>query len=249
MADGWIAVEIKRVGTIDAVEQLSRYLERIRLDPAMADCRGVLAAQVVKPQARVLAEARGIAWVEVDLAELRGEREPALTLFGSYRTRLPPMSDDPVLTERRDGVLLDHPQPAAGPQRGQPRARPGRRRRAGRARRRRRAEGRGAQRRGRVVLRRHGSQGVRGRREPVCRGPRLRRASSQRSARKPLIAAIEGYARGRRLRGRAGLRPDRRRARRAARASPRPSAGWSPPAARCSGCRAGSPTTWRWSSR
>jgi endonuclease len=80
--DGWIAVEIKRIGTIDAVEQLSRYLERIRLDPAMADCRGVLAAQAVKPQARVLAEARGIDWVEVDLAELRGEREPALTLFG-----------------------------------------------------------------------------------------------------------------------------------------------------------------------
>jgi RecB family endonuclease NucS len=80
--DGWIAVEIKRVGTIDAVEQLSRYLERIRLDPALADCRGVLAAQVVKPQARVLAEARGLDWVEVDLAELRGEREPALTLFG-----------------------------------------------------------------------------------------------------------------------------------------------------------------------
>ena len=80
--DGWIAVEIKRVGTIDAVEQLARYLERIRLDPAMADCRGVLAAQVVKPQARVLAEARGLDWVEVDLAEMRGEREPALTLFG-----------------------------------------------------------------------------------------------------------------------------------------------------------------------
>ncbi len=79
--DGWVAVEIKRVGTIDAVEQLSRYLERIRLDPALAGCCGVLAAQVVKPQARVLAEARGLAWVEVDLAELRGEREPALTLF------------------------------------------------------------------------------------------------------------------------------------------------------------------------
>jgi RecB family endonuclease NucS len=79
--DGWIAVEIKRVGTIDAVEQLARYLERIRLDPALRDCRGVLAAQVVKPQARVLALARGIAWVELDLAVLRGEREPALTLF------------------------------------------------------------------------------------------------------------------------------------------------------------------------
>jgi endonuclease len=81
--DGWVAVEIKRVGTIDAVEQLARYIERIRLDPAKADCRGVLAAQVVKPQARVLAEARGLDWVEVDLAELRGEREPALTLFGA----------------------------------------------------------------------------------------------------------------------------------------------------------------------
>jgi endonuclease len=80
--DGWVAVEIKRVGTIESVEQLSRYLERIRLDPAKADCRGVLAASVIKPQARVLAEARGIACVEVDLAVLRGEREPALTLFG-----------------------------------------------------------------------------------------------------------------------------------------------------------------------
>jgi endonuclease len=81
--DGWVAVEIKRVGTIDAVEQLNRYVERIRLDPAMRSCRGVLAAQVVKPQARVLAEARGLDWVEVDLEELRGEREPALTLFGA----------------------------------------------------------------------------------------------------------------------------------------------------------------------
>jgi RecB family endonuclease NucS len=81
--DGWVAVEIKRIGTIDAVEQLTRYLERIRHDPAMAQCRGVLAAQAVKPQARVLAEARGIAWVEVDLAVLRGEREPELTLFGA----------------------------------------------------------------------------------------------------------------------------------------------------------------------
>jgi RecB family endonuclease NucS len=80
-ADGWIAVEIKRIGTIDAVEQLSRYLERIRLDPGKASCRGILAATLIKPQARVLAEARGIGCVEVDLAELRGEREPALTLF------------------------------------------------------------------------------------------------------------------------------------------------------------------------
>jgi len=80
--DGWIAVEIKKTATIDAVEQLSRYLERIRLDPAMAGCRGVLAAEIIKPQAAVLAESRGIATVEVDLAILRGEREPDLTLFG-----------------------------------------------------------------------------------------------------------------------------------------------------------------------
>ena len=81
--DEWIAVEIKRVGTIDAVEQLSRYLERIRVDPAMASCRGVLAAQSIKPQARVLAAARGVDCVEVDLAVLRGEREPELRLFAA----------------------------------------------------------------------------------------------------------------------------------------------------------------------
>ncbi len=81
--DEWVAVEIKRIATIDAVEQLTRYLERIRLDPAMGACRGVLAAQRIKPQARVLAEARGIACVEVDLEVLRGEREPELTLFAA----------------------------------------------------------------------------------------------------------------------------------------------------------------------
>jgi RecB family endonuclease NucS len=81
--DEWVAVEIKRVGTIDAVEQLSRYLEQIRLDPAKAGCKGVLAAQTVKRQALTLAEMRGIRYVEVDLAVLRGEREPELTLFGA----------------------------------------------------------------------------------------------------------------------------------------------------------------------
>ena len=79
--DGWVAVEIKRIGTIDAVEQLSRYLERIRLDPAKARCEGILAAQQFKAQAVTLAEARGIRCAEVDLAVLRGEREPDLTLF------------------------------------------------------------------------------------------------------------------------------------------------------------------------
>jgi RecB family endonuclease NucS len=78
---GWVAVEIKRSGTIDAVEQLTRYLERIRLDPARASCRGILAAQRIKPQAATLAEARGIRCVEVDLDVLRGTREPDLTLF------------------------------------------------------------------------------------------------------------------------------------------------------------------------
>jgi endonuclease len=78
---GWVAVEIKRLATIDAVEQLGRYLERIRVDPARAGCRGVLAAQRFKPQALTLAESRGIRCVEVDLAVLRGEREPDLTLF------------------------------------------------------------------------------------------------------------------------------------------------------------------------
>jgi RecB family endonuclease NucS len=81
--EGWVAVEIKRVAGIEAVEQLARYLERIRLDPAFASCRGVLAAQSVKPQARVLAGARGIACVEVDLAVLRGERAPDLRLFAA----------------------------------------------------------------------------------------------------------------------------------------------------------------------
>ena len=79
--DGWVAVEIKRVGTIDAVEQLTRYLACIRADPARTDCRGALVAQTIKPQAVALADQRGIATAEVDLAVLRGEREPELTLF------------------------------------------------------------------------------------------------------------------------------------------------------------------------
>ena len=81
--DAWVAVEIKRIGTIEAVEQLSRYLERIREDPELRHCRGVLAAQVLKQQARALAAPRGIDCVEVDLGVLRGEREPDLTLFAA----------------------------------------------------------------------------------------------------------------------------------------------------------------------
>jgi hypothetical protein len=78
---GWAAVEIKRVGTIEAVEQLTRYLEILRRDPSLAGCRGILAAETVKPQARTLCETRGLGCVEVELAVLRGEREPELTLF------------------------------------------------------------------------------------------------------------------------------------------------------------------------
>ncbi len=81
--DDWVAVEIKRIGTIDAVEQLTRYLERISEDPGFKACRGVLAATAIKPQARVLAESRAIACVEIDPAVLRGEREPDLTLFAA----------------------------------------------------------------------------------------------------------------------------------------------------------------------
>ena len=81
--DGWVAVEIKRVATIDAVEQLTRYLERISTEPGFTSCRGVLAAAQIKPQARVLAESRGIGCVEVDPLVLRGEREPDLTLFAA----------------------------------------------------------------------------------------------------------------------------------------------------------------------
>jgi RecB family endonuclease NucS len=81
--DEWVAVEIKRVATMDSVEQLTRYLERIRVDPAMASCRGVLVAKWIKPQARVLAESRGIDCVEVDVEVLRGNREPELRLFAA----------------------------------------------------------------------------------------------------------------------------------------------------------------------
>jgi RecB family endonuclease NucS len=76
-----VAVEVKRRGEIDGVEQLTRYLERLNRDPMLRPVRGVLVAQVVNPQARVLAESRGIAWVEVDYDELRGLEPDALRLF------------------------------------------------------------------------------------------------------------------------------------------------------------------------
>jgi len=76
-----VAIEVKRRGEIDGVEQLARYLERMARDPHLRGVRGLFVAQVVKPQARVLAEARGIAWVEVDYDELRGVERPQISLF------------------------------------------------------------------------------------------------------------------------------------------------------------------------
>jgi endonuclease len=72
-ADGrHVAVEIKRRGEIDGVEQLARYLERLERDPLLRPVRGLFAAQEIKPQARVLAAQRGIDCVVLDYAELRG---------------------------------------------------------------------------------------------------------------------------------------------------------------------------------
>jgi len=67
-----VAVEIKRRGEIDGVEQLTRYLERLDRDPLLRPVRGVFAAQEIKPQAKVLAAARGIECVVVDYDVLRG---------------------------------------------------------------------------------------------------------------------------------------------------------------------------------
>jgi len=78
---GTVAVEIKRRGEIDGVEQLARYVERLNLDARLAPVRGIFVAQSIKPQAKVLAEARGIDTVEVDYDELRGIESNNLRLF------------------------------------------------------------------------------------------------------------------------------------------------------------------------
>ena len=74
-------IEVKRRGEIDGVEQLVRYIERLHLDSTLGQVRGVFVAQVVKPQARVLAESRGFRVVEVDYDELRGMKPDDLRLF------------------------------------------------------------------------------------------------------------------------------------------------------------------------
>ena len=81
-ADGSsVAVEIKRRGEIDGVEQLTRYLDLLNRDPLLSPVRGIFAAQEIKPQARVLAVDRGIACVTVDYDALRGMDDPSSRLF------------------------------------------------------------------------------------------------------------------------------------------------------------------------
>ena len=76
-----VAVEIKRRAGIDAVEQLTRYRELLNRDPLLAPVAGVLAAQSIAPQARTLAEDRGIRCAVVDYDALRGIKRDELTLF------------------------------------------------------------------------------------------------------------------------------------------------------------------------
>jgi RecB family endonuclease NucS len=76
-----VAVEIKRRGEIDGVEQLTRYLELLNRDPLLAPVQGLFAAQEIKPQARVLAEDRGIRCVTLDYQTMRGADDGALRLF------------------------------------------------------------------------------------------------------------------------------------------------------------------------
>jgi len=78
---GTVAVEIKRRGEIDGVEQLTRYLELLNRDPILAPVAGVFAAQEIKPQARTLAEDRGIRCVVLDYDALKGTDDPGLRLF------------------------------------------------------------------------------------------------------------------------------------------------------------------------
>jgi RecB family endonuclease NucS len=76
-----VAIEVKRRGEIDGVEQLARYLEFLERDPTLRPVRGMFVAQVIKPQARALAAERGITCVEVDYDELRGIERAQASLF------------------------------------------------------------------------------------------------------------------------------------------------------------------------
>jgi RecB family endonuclease NucS len=76
-----VAIEVKRRGEIDGVEQLTRYLDLLNRDPLLAPVQGIFAAQEIKPQARVLAEDRGIRCVTLDYEIMRGADDGALRLF------------------------------------------------------------------------------------------------------------------------------------------------------------------------
>ena len=76
-----VVIEVKRRGEIDGVEQLTRYLADLENDPTLTPLRGMFVAQSIKPQARTLAESRGIICVEVDYDELRGKKNDEWTLF------------------------------------------------------------------------------------------------------------------------------------------------------------------------
>jgi RecB family endonuclease NucS len=80
-AGGSVAIEIKRRGDIDGVEQLTRYLELLNRDPLLAPVQGIFAAQEIRPQARVLAEDRGIRCVTLDYETMRGTDDGSLRLF------------------------------------------------------------------------------------------------------------------------------------------------------------------------
>ncbi|MDR0432376.1 MAG: endonuclease NucS [Bifidobacteriaceae bacterium] len=78
---GMVVVEVKRRGEIDGVEQLTRYLDILRRDPMLGQLTGVFAAQEIKPQAKVLAESRGIRTLNLDYAAMRGAEDPTARLF------------------------------------------------------------------------------------------------------------------------------------------------------------------------
>ena len=168
--DEWVAVEIKRVAGIEAVEQLTRYLERIRLDPAF----DVLPRRAGRAddQAAGLACSRARAGSRASRSTWRSCVASASRICDCSRRE---RRDDAVLHRAPRAGPPDHDQPPRPAQRGQRRRRRGDRRRARRARRRRRAVGRRPHRRRQGLLRRHGPEGVRGRRAAVRRGPRLRR--------------------------------------------------------------------------
>lgn len=115
-----VVIEVKRRGEIDGVEQLTRYLARMERDPTLRPLRGIFVAQSIKPQAKVLAQSRDIACVEVDYDSLRGIESPQQALFrdtfrGVPHANLPQLSErqprrgrDVFGVWRVAGELLDH---------------------------------------------------------------------------------------------------------------------------------------------